>query len=606
MARNIRWFSNFKSLNGTSCTINIYDNDWPAGVTKGVRAAADPFFFEEDDSDDLLNDVVRYRTGYIRLVEQNAFGDLADIYPTGIFDRYVEVLYGGTVVFNGYIQVQDFDSEQVPVPRVLEFPVISPMGLFNQRTFTNSSNTLYMPPSAASLGSLLDVILASFTSYSYVYIPYNYGYPNPVGLGLNVSTLVVRPWNDDYHHSMTIAPSHKVMKGETYEYLIEGICKAFGWICHDTPDALVFTAFDFKGDYVRYPVGHVGDNDYADTIGIPSTASDLTTYFTPADDAANETTLQPDTGIEIDYDGDLNNREFSFDRTYTDGVITAPGMTQYDPDEVWSLCNLVPVPNLWEIDITTVMSFDNNDKLVGGRGVVAWNGKVGVMLSMVSWQSGTELFKVRFYMRRRSNQSYNITYQMKGIQSGSLGQLANSPSDIDEQYIYTTISTANDYYVQVSFWYRWGGSNLPQLPTQALIFISDINIEVYEDNLPYSEYRYKPAGDSDIIGPDGDTGTLQSGDVNPAVSSSITMPISLYRLNDHLIGNSVRTEKVSLYPYLFLPRKQLVSRFRMASALTYQYMRLMSYMNKKWRIIAQKFSPWDDKMTLTMQNSSIL
>ena len=195
---------------------------------------------------------------------------------------------------------------------------------------------------------------------------------------------------------------------------------------------------------------------------------------------------------------------------------------------------------------------------------------------------------------------------MKGMQSGSLGQLANLTSDIDEQYIYTSISNTDDYYVQVSFYYRWNSNNLPQLPIHALIFISDINLEVYEDNLPYTEYRFKPTGDSDVIGPDGDVNSIHSGNVNPAISSSITMPISMYRLNDHLLGNSVRSTKVTIYPYLFLPRKQFVSLFRYASALTYPYMRLMSYQNKKWRIIAMKFSPRDDEYKLTMQHSSLL
>ena len=93
MARNIRWFITFKAFNGTNCLVNIYDNDWPSGVSMGLRGAADPFYYEEDDSDDLLNDVVRYRTGYIRVVEQTV-GQLDDIYPTSTFDRYVEFIYG--------------------------------------------------------------------------------------------------------------------------------------------------------------------------------------------------------------------------------------------------------------------------------------------------------------------------------------------------------------------------------------------------------------------------------------------------------------------------------------------------------------------------------
>lgn len=84
------------------------------------------------------------------------------------------------------------------------------------------------------------------------------------------------------------------------------------------------------------------------------------------------------------------------------------------------------------------------------------------------------------------------------------------------------------------------------------------------------------------------------------------MPISLYRMNDHLIGSSLRDDKLTLYPYLFTPRKQLVSKFRYVSALTLPHARLFSYLNKKWRIIAQRFDPWNDEYILTMQNSSVL
>ena len=106
MARNIRWRCSFKSLKGVSCVINIYDNDWSGGIVS-VTGADDPFYYEEDNSDDILNEVIRYRTGYIRLVEQGVFGALKDIYPTSTFDRFVEVLYDGAVVFNGYIQSEE-------------------------------------------------------------------------------------------------------------------------------------------------------------------------------------------------------------------------------------------------------------------------------------------------------------------------------------------------------------------------------------------------------------------------------------------------------------------------------------------------------------------
>lgn len=597
MARNIRWFANFKSLNGTSCTINIYDNDWPAGVTKGVTAAADPFFFEEDDSDDLLNDVVRYRTGYIRLVEQISFGDLADIYPTGIFDRYVEVLYGGTVVFNGYIQVQDFDSEQVPAPRVLEFPVISPLGLMNQKTFIG-----IIPPTSKTLGELLDTAIIQIGSYDYVFLPKNYGYPNPVSLSMKVFSTAVTPLNKNFHHSRNIGTQNMVMKGETYSYLIEAICKAFGWICHDMPGALIFTAFDYEGDYCYYPVGHIGEVGYSTDANIQSSASELTFNFTPADDAANMTTLQPDTGIEIEYDGDSTlSQEFNFDNTYvseTSTVITMPSYIN-DPDEINSICNLERIPLLNNISVYTILAFDNQDLLTIGKGICAWNGKEGVMISMSGTESSyNEIFWVRFYMKRRGRQIYRVKYNMIGRKNGYLLQLANSGSDIDEYYIYAIITPYDDDYVKVTFYYRFDGDQHPRLQSQAVIFISDIELEVEEDGEPYTKYRYIPTDDKDII--------PEQYNPQPAISSTVTMPISLYRLNDRLIGTTVRQTKVATYPYLFTPRKELVSKFRISSILSFPHIRLFTYMDKRWRIIAQAFRPWDDEYTLTMQNSNIL
>ena len=596
MARNVKWRASFKSLNGTSCTIDIYQNDWPSYIDPiQVTAAADPFFFEEDDSDDLLDDVLRYSTGYIRLVKQfdSGIASLDDIYPTDAFDRYVEVKYGNTVVFNGYIQAQDFSDDLVPVPRVIELPVISPLGLLKQKIFTG-----IIPPTSKTLGELLDTALSGL--YSYVYFPKKYGYPNSVNMGMKILSTVVTPFDDDYHYSDNIDSQNNVMKGESYAFLIEAICKAFGWIAHDIPGALVFTAFDYEDEYIYYPVFHIGETGYGQDANIPATAIDLSDYFTPADDHANVTTLLPETGIEIEYEGEGDTKEFSFAHTRLpeqDAIITMPSYAS-EPDEVNSICNLVPIPLLQETSINTTLSFDNDDLVDYGKGCCAWNGKEGVMISLgTTTHSGDQLFWLRFYFKKHGTQSYRVEYDMVGRQNGYLLQLAASGSDIDTYYVYTQIDPTNTDYVEVKFYYHFDGDH-PQLSPHPVIFISNIRLYVMQDNKPYAEYRYKPAGDSDII-PD-------VHNPQPAISKSITMPISLYRNCDNLIGPSVRTTKLTTYPYMFTPRKHLVGNFRFASALTFPHVRLLSYMSKKWRIIAQRFNIWDDEYQLTMENSSIL
>ena len=595
MARNIRWFVNFKSVSGVSCTINIYDNDWPSGVTLGLTGASEPFYFEEDNSNDLLNDVVRYRTGYIRVIEQSPYGSLDDIYPTDTFDRYVEVLYGGTVIFNGYIQVQDFSSELIPAPRILQFPVISPLGLFDKLTF---SNTMYLPPTLTTLGSLLDDALTNL--YDYVYVPRDYGnvYAS-ASLSMDVFTLIVSPWNEDYHHSQNVGAYYNVMRGQTYAFLIDAVCKAFGWICHDTPSGLVFTAFDYEGVYISYPVGHIGDYNYSSNVNISASASDLTSFYTPCDANGCVHTLLPDTGIEISYDGDPNSREFSFKRTYvpsTNGVVIMPGTTS-PYEEQYGLCNLVPVLSNDEYSSNLLpLTFDNDGKINVGQCCCAWNGEEGIMVSISgSYQTDSELFWVRFYIRKRTNQSFAFSYDMKGRKNGGIGGLAVYDSDVDDYYITYSIDFSHDNYVQVTFKYRYGG-DYPQLPAQALIFINNMQLHVYEDNEPYSEYRYALTEDSDII----------PNNNNPAISSSVTMPISLYRLNDHLIGDSVLSTKITTYPYLFQLRKEITEKFRVVDDPTLAHIRLYSYLSKKWRIVAQAFYPWNDEYKLTLQYSPVL
>lgn len=597
MARNIRWQITFKSLNGTTCRVDIYDNDWPADVVMPVRGAADPFYYEEDNSDDLLNGVMRYRTGYIRVVE-NYYGQLDDIRPESTFDRYVEFLYGGVVVFNGYIQVQDFSNtlefstSSDPCPREVEFPVISPLGLFEKRTFPQ-----ILPPTTKTLGQLLDMILSGST-YTKVVLP---NITN-VGFWQTLYSLVVSPWNKDYHHSMTYDAVHKVMKPESYAFLIDAICKAFGWICHDTPTALVFTMFDHMGTYIYYDVGHIGDANYKHNESVGTTAIDLTSYFTLADNNARVYTLLPDTGIEINYEGDLGKVDFTFQRTRFNGVEIYPGW-ESDPDERFSLCNLRPIDGLWEIWNVGNAEFDSQGGIDYGSAVVAWNGHIGVLTSISdTYPDGKLLFTIRLYTKRRTGETWGVTFDAMASKDddGNYRAFIGALKDDDNvtAFYVKTEKTVYDDYVEVNFKYHYSDvpdSLYPHLPDYTLIFIQNIKFYFVENNEPYAEYRFTPATKSDYIP-----------SLDAKVSSSITMPISLYRLNSNMIGSSVFSTRLTEYDYLFSKRLVLSGNFRWAASIDLVYARLWTYLNKKWRLISQSFHPWDDEYSLTLQNSFTL
>lgn len=597
MARNIRWFVTFKSFDGTDCRVNIYDRDWPEGVSLPLRGAADPFYYEEDDSDDLLNDVLRYRTGYIRVIEQTV-GQLDDIYPTSTFDRYVEFIYGNDLVFNGYIQVQDFSrtietlstdtTEQCA--RVVELPVISPMGLADQRTFTP---TPFNPPTTVTLGELLDIVMNNGV-YEKV------TFPNITGTGFDkeIFSLVVCPFNTDYHHSMTTQVMDKMFDPQTHAYLIEAICKAYGWVCHDTPKALVFTSFDYMSTYAKYPVGHIGETNYRQNESIAQVAEALTTYFTPTDAKARMSTLLPETGIEVDYEGDDGNPDFTLDRTYFVGVEM---QNAQDPREISSICNLEAPLQLHELTGCAALSFDNSGKVIMGVGSVAWNGEEGILISANStWADGRELFVVRLYRRALSGYNFSVHYDIMGSESNIIA-LEDDNDEVMQSRFGVTINTNADY-IEAHFIYHHGhttpGGVLPlePLPDNYLVFIHNISFEFYLDGEPYASYRYMPASKGDVIPSTG----------YPAVSASVTMPISLYRLNDRLIGSNVLASKVTEYPYLFQKRTELVGKFRGTSP-DLLHTRLFTWLGKKWRVIGQAWHPWSEvPLTLTLQSSPVL
>ena len=584
MARNIRWFVTFKAFNGTNCLVNIYDNDWPSGVSMGLRGAADPFYYEEDDSDDLLNDVVRFRTGYIRVIEQN-YGDLDAIYPTKTFDRYVEFYYGNKLDFNGYIQVQGFAHPQEPGPRIIELPVISPLGLFEEQKF----NTI-MPPTSKTLGELMDMVLYAST-YQKVTLPEITG----IGLWQKVFSLVVSPWNDNYHHSMNAGSMSKVMEPQTYGWFIEAVCKAFGWICHDTPEALIFTSFDYSGNYVYYPVGHIGEANYKQTESVGQGPYALTDFYALTDSKAKQNTLLPETGIEVGYEGNLGSIDFDFQRTYFTDIVTMPGMPA---DERWSICNLFPVGVINEVTQVGTATFMQDGKVTAGRYVIAHDGKIGVLCSFGGSElSNISLFKIRLYTRKHNNnESWNLRFD--GMSSDySIGALKDD-EDIENGYIKTSIAHYDDY-VEVTFSLFWADPGFPQPAAGYLIFIHNIRFDLMEDNLPYAEIRFAPASETD---------PLPSTVTHPAISASVTMPISLYRLNDRLIGDNVLASKVTEYPYLFKPRTEMVGKFRgvTASSPDLFHTRMFTYMSKKWRLLALAFHPWDEcEYSLTLQSSPV-
>ena len=288
MARAKRWTIPFKSLNGTDCRIDIYDEGYtgtavelsPNNANAPGYAAAEPIFYEEDNSDNLLN-VIRYKTGYINLIE-TSYGSLADLYPETDTEHYIEFYYGSRLDFTGYMMTQAFDNDWVAPPREIQFPIQSPLGLLGQMKFAARwpVTQLYMNQCMTEIMTALN---AGYTDY-YV--------PTGIQTDMIVSSRVLAPFANE----PTDPDGSDMYDPMTYEDYLEGVCNMYGLILHDVPGKMLFSKFEYTGTY-----SHTGsdpfDSDQAPALG---------NTFSIASADNRDSLVRPLGKIEVRYDGDKN------------------------------------------------------------------------------------------------------------------------------------------------------------------------------------------------------------------------------------------------------------------------------------------------------------
>lgn len=255
---NTKWQTKFRSINGSLYTVNICVYGYSGSIIS-LTADTDPLQLDEVNENDLL-DVIRYTTGYVNVLADDSI-DVADIFPTNsITDRYVEILEGSTVIFRGYVQAQEFDrmGNYAPTgnpPTSVSIPLISPLGLIADIEFDKEAS-----PTDYSLFSIMRKCLyklggtngSNLTPYTYVYFPQCVSNVQVLSY-LMLSSLVISPYSKKNTHNVNTSAA-ECFEVKTIEYFIEGLCRCFGCMVHDTPDAIVFTKFDYTGQYGRYSI----------------------------------------------------------------------------------------------------------------------------------------------------------------------------------------------------------------------------------------------------------------------------------------------------------------------------------------------------------------
>lgn len=636
----LRWRIPFTSRKGYYCHIDIYD---PAYTGQSVIElsttnadapgvpAADPFYYEEDDDEDLLK-VVRIKTGYINLIETQ-FNGLTDIYATSLKSRYVEVFYDSTIVFRGYIQQQTFENDWRPAPREVSLPVISVMGLTESLSFDAE-----LPLTDKSLGYYMKQLLrkieptdgaASITKYNRVLFP-----ANAAGdITATIHPTVVTVDNPDF--SKARSSSSSPYKGITLYDLLEGICNAYGWIAHDMPTCILFTKFDNSGTYYYYPVDYSSTNDIETLSGRAATQQpetdatlQLGNLMEPSADDSTITQIMPCRTVNAKFDGELVSKvDMTLDHMRAQRLFEITE-TEQGAERKYALATLVNADsNTPDISSSSLA----NDPTITSNWIFSADGVIPVDMEsqhriMVQNPAGwavasSPLFTMNFYKRPMKDPNSSITERLK----------------LDYQVAFGNKIYAIDYAplarsIELIFWLQCGYVSIYKIVSittssdslQGSVYFDDqelpntnaVTLSVYMTNpsdMTYSIISFDKLslGYEEVVGRDylvdtTDHEIIGIGDGSEDVD--VDMLINCRRIGSNMLGSSTHAF-VTYYNYLRQPQTRLQLRMMQYSGdsinAPYAYINKIIYWmaNWRWRLIAMSFHPRDDEYTLTMHRS---
>lgn len=636
-----RWTIPFVSRQSKLCRIDIYDPSWSGAVTElstnnvnapGV-AAEDPFYYEEDNDEDLLN-VVRIKTGYINLIE-TIFGGLDDLRPTTLKSRYVEVYYDltsqqPTLAFRGYIQQQAFDNDWAAAPREVSLPVISVLGIADSLNF-DAELPIVDNKIGYYMKKLIDKIESSQgTTYSQVAFPQVANCPELAG---TIRPTVVTKENSVFSQAYNNYQS--VYEGIGLLEFLEAVCNAYGWICHDLPDQILFTRFDHSGNYEYYTIANLATATNKQTISAGSAALDIDDYMKPCSDDASMSLLLPLKSVTVKSQGEVISSvkaEFKHMRCYGGHIYTY--LHNGNEEYIIFLKNVNSYGQPY-YDITgshllndnTIILSDN--KLIvqnDGINIIDQNGTLRlVMNNMQNWASaGDTLATLYFYerptIREDSDADKNLKLKIELTTGDSLSAEDLGTYEIARELTYelwcgnTMVGSQsvgyynNNYSVELSF------ANVPNNNTLRLVIklksyssvgqnwplVSFNKIELYYKDVSYAKYVLN----NREVKYGGNNGGVEDGSVDAL--------ISCMWVDTGLIGASTKSNVSSLYGYLANPQNRLQISMRPKTSQSMPV--LMAYINKllywqqswRWRLIALSFHPWDDEYLLTMHHSTTI
>lgn len=609
MARSIRWTFNFKSFAGVTCRVDIYDEGSYSPTT--LTPATNPFYYEEDKSEDLLN-VVRAKTGYIRVVE-TSYNELIDLYAISNRSHFVKFYYGSRLDFVGYMQCQAFENPWIAGSRVLEFPITSPLGVADGHLFEKNN------PQYKTLASLLYEVMSGLNAdYERVV------YPDLLnGLAGKINTAIVCPFSKNFSQEMSSVWAN-LYDPLDYASFIKGLCNAFGLIAHDEGTSLVFSKFDHNGGYKYVLLSNLANLSVINTSSVSgNTTMSLDNYFSNRDDDGKHSRVMPLKKLDIQYQGDfIHETDIPFNRVRYNGESALNRNAA-----AWLKCLNGEI-----FGVADTNSINANGRLSSTGLIIACAGGTGgsfgtieddpgnapyetiLMQPSSSWSYNYDLVLVKYYQHAISGRA---AWEIKMKWGSEIRFLRNEELDENLQFAYkiyvdNTLSETGSFRVDKSTGVGHINSSVEVDNRPVSLQISVGNNSGLEDSKIYSfdsikmyTYKYGWSGAdtrfSRYFNNETSKETLE-GNQNSDISGSVDMLFSFYRKNANMIDNTIQS-KLTDYAYMFRIQERLIIRFKLLSFPTYAesiYAAMFDFWNGSWRIISYSFSPSDDECTLVL------
>ena len=617
---NKKWTVPFLSLNGTSCRVDIYQRGYTGSTVTTLIGAADPFEYEEDNDEDLLSHVIRFRTGYLRVVEES-YGALSDLYPTLNTDRYIEFYYGETLDFNGFIQAQEFENPWEPGPRVVELPVISPLGLASGTDISWSS---YNPPRWVKVETLINNMLAALEGmYDGYYFPKILSIDNALTDNIYVNSLTFCPFGSDYNKNADVAT---IYAPKTVEYALTCVCTWLGLILHDVPGRVIFQRVDYNDDYLRR-------RDTSNPYYTPAII-DMTTVATIASNQNVKSKVMPLSKIDVQYAGDLDvpNMNFSRCRGYSRGCAV----------EGAEFCTNQPMIDDFTGNYDINVSINSDGFISKGVICLGAYGKGGlqemIMYRPNDWGSGVKVATYTFFEWNGTSAMLSFSFKY-GEGYEDLGTPEDMPVAV--------VIKCGVYYwnSQASAWQVWSVNSgysanwRVKRGSEGLCEVGILYNPYLTQGYPLTVEFYAPQSRDDYVYAISNVGLKKSNSAsgaylnpnmeaigytikgNPSIVdgfiergySHLIYTLNRIQLNNSIISTGALENQLNdaepQYPYLLEAQDRLQIDIKMTTPQDNAslYLDRLSLWGTAgyWRTIAYGFRPWNDTYRLTLHHSSV-